>query len=135
MYSFTIIAVVFWLFLASAVIFPVIYAYKTRHAAMDVIRAAIERGQELTPEVVRQLSNSDDKEIHSVNLKIAGAIVMACGVGTAAVATIFLFVIPAAAPFVYAGAALAFCIGGGLHYGAKILKAHEQEQKSNNTVA
>jgi hypothetical protein len=134
-----LVAVVFWLFLAAAALTPMIVAYKTRKLTAETIRAAIERGQDLSPELIKQLSGiaamSQEQKVSSVQLRIAGAIVMFSGVGAAAVATVFLFVIPMASPFVYAGAALVFCIGAGLHIGAKMLREHEQEQKVSNTAA
>jgi len=139
MYSFTIVAVVFWLFIAAAAITPMIVAYKTRKLTAETIRTAIERGQDLSPELVKQLSGitamSQDPKVSSVQLKIASAIVMFCAVGAAAVATVFLFVVPVASPFVYAGAALVFCVGVGLHFGAKVLREYELEQKAANPTA
>ncbi|HEX2585236.1 MAG TPA: hypothetical protein VHL14_08890 [Steroidobacteraceae bacterium] len=130
-----IVAIVFWLFVASVCITPIVVAYKIRKAAMDTIRASIDRGQELSPETIRQLTGigsvPEDQRLQAVNLKIAGAIVMAGGIGAAIVAAVFLYAVPVAAPFVFAGAALIFCIGAGLHIGAKVLRDHEQEKKTN----
>ena len=138
MYSYTIVAVVFWLFVAASAITPMVVAYKTRKLTAETIRTAIEKGQDLSPELIKQLSGitamSQDQKVSAV-LRIAGAIVMASGIGTAAVATVFLFVIPVASPFVYAGAVLVFCIGAGLHIGAKILRQHEDEQKHSIPAA
>ncbi|HVY22394.1 MAG TPA: hypothetical protein VG962_03495 [Steroidobacteraceae bacterium] len=141
MYSFTIVAVVFWLFVAAAAITPMIVGYKMRKSTLDTIKAAIDKGHELSPEMVRQLTGvsalPQDQRIPSVNLKIAGMIVMGTGVGAAAVATVFALVpaVAMAAPFIYAGAALTLCVGGGLYFAAKILKQHEQEQKAASPVA
>jgi hypothetical protein len=146
MYSGVIISTVFWLFIAAVAITPMIIAYKTRRAAMDNIRAAIEKGQELSPEVIKQLSKMaempDKQEMPgnrkavSLNLKIAGVIVMASGIGTAVVATVFAFTLPVAAPYIYAGAGLVICIGAGLYYAAVLMHQHalEQEQASNQSV-
>jgi len=116
-----------------------VVAYKTRKLTAETIRTAIEKGQDLSPELIKQLSGitamSQDQKVSAVQLRIAGAIVMASGIGTAAVATVFLFVIPVASPFVYAGAVLVFCIGAGLHIGAKILRQHEDEQKHSIPAA
>jgi len=130
-----IVAIVFWLFIASVCITPMIVAYKIRKATMDTIRSSLDKGQELSPEVIRQLTGigtvPEDQRLQSVQLKIAGAIVMAGGVGAAVVATVFLFALPVVAPFVFAGSALIFCIGAGLYIGAKVLREHEQEKKAN----
>jgi len=134
----TIVAVVFWLFVAAVAIIPIMGSFKLRQTAMDAIRSAIDRGQELSPEVVQQLSHMgefSDKKMASINLKIGGVIVMACGIGAGLVATVFLFVIPVASPFVYAGAALALSIGAGLYLAAKIMRQHEIEEKAANSKA
>jgi len=138
-FTTTIVYVVFWLFVAAVCITPMIVAYKIRKSTVDTIKIAIEKGQDLSPELVRQLTGigsiPEDQKITSINLKIAGAIVMAGGIGVAVVATVFLFAVPVVAPFIYAGAALIFCIGVGLHMGAKAWREHEQEKKTTNTVA
>lgn len=134
-----IVAIVFWLFVAAAAITPMIVGYKIRKSTVETIKAAIEKGHDLSPEMVKQLSGMSvlpqDQRVPSVNLKIAGAIVMASGIGTLVVATVFLFVIPIASPFVYAGGALTFCVGAGLFVAAKMLREHEQEQKISNPAA
>lgn len=134
------IGIVFWLFVAAVSITPMIVGYKMRKSTLDTIKAAIEKGHELSPDMVKQLSGMtalpQDQKVPSVYLKIAGMIVMGTGVGAAVVATVFAFVpsVAVAAPFICAGAALVFCIGGGLHFAAKILRQHEQEQKASNSA-
>lgn len=138
MSGFTLVAVVFWLFIAAVAIVPLVSSYKLRQTAMDALRAAIDRGQELSPQVVQQLTHMGefkDQKMASVNLKIGGVIVMACGIGAGLVATVFLFVIPVASPYVYAGALLAFSIGAGLYWASKVMRQHELEEKAANTKA
>jgi len=137
--SGAMVGIVFWLFVAAVSITPMVVGYKMRKSTLDTIKVAIEKGHELSPDMVKQLSGMSnlphDQKISSVNLKIAGAIVMAGGIGAAAVAAVFSFVVPIAAPFVFAGAALVFCIGAGLYIAAKLLRQHEQEQQASNPVA
>lgn len=134
-----IVAIVFWLFVAAVAITPMIVGYKIRKSTVEAIKTAIEKGHDLSPEMVKQLSGMSilpqDQRVPSVNLKIGGAIVMASGIGTMVVATVFLFVIPIASPYVYAGGALVFCVGAGLFVAAKMLREHEQEQKASNPAA
>jgi hypothetical protein len=136
MHDMALVAVVFWLFVAAVAIIPIVGSYKLRQSAMDSIRSAIDRGQELSPDVVQQLTHMGefkDQKMASVNLKIGGVIVMASGIGTGLVATVFLFVIPIASPYVYAGAVLAFSIGAGLYWASKVMRQHELEEKAANS--
>lgn len=141
--SGTIIGVVFWLFITAVCITPMIVGYKMRIAALETLRAAIDKGQDLSPGMIKQLSGigesmgATEQKVSPVHLKIASMIVMGGGIGAASVATVFLLVpsVAVAAPFIYAGAILIFFIGAGLHFSAKILQQHELEQKSSNPVA
>ena len=135
------VGVVFWLFVAAVCIVPMIVGYRIRKDTLDVMRAAIDKGHELSPEMLKQLTGvtalPQEQKVPSVYLKIAGMIVMGTGVGAAMVATVFALVpmVAVAAPFIYAGAALTLCVGVGLYFAARILKQHEQEQKASNSVA
>ncbi len=132
--------IIFWLFIAAVSITPMVAIYKIRKATLDALRMAIEKGQDLPPEMFKQLSNigqsmyGNEQNVSAINLKVGGVITMTTGAGIAIVATIFTFAVPVAAPFIYCAAAVCFCVGVGLYYGAKIMREHELEQKSNHNA-
>jgi hypothetical protein len=120
------VAVAFWLFLAAAAVAGIIADYRKRQLALEPLRLAIERGQTLDPEVVRQLLGPDrwpygTGRVDPIQLRMASIIVISAGVGVGILAVFLGQVAPVAVlPTVGAGI-LVLCIGIGLNIAARML--------------
>lgn len=98
------------MFIAIAVVLCVVFwlRYKARHDMQSTFRAALDKGQELTPEIIDRLGHpkaAKDKDMRS------GIIWLSLAVGLVLIG--FAVPEPEALRGLLAGAALPFCIGAG----------------------
>ena len=99
-----------------------------RKAALDLLRAAVERGQPLSPEVVDRLlerteyKKPESAQINPRDLHIGGIITAACGVGIALLSAFVALVWPPYHWLVLGVGILGICIGVGLLLAAKSLR-------------
>jgi hypothetical protein len=79
------VGIAVFVFLAIATIAGVIGDYKKREAAIAPLRAAIERGQPIDPQVVEKLLAPEPQEegLNPLHLKVGGIITIASGMGVA----------------------------------------------------
>jgi len=77
------VVIAFFLFLAVAAVAGIVADYKKRGLAIEPLRAAIERGQPLDPQLVERLMapESRDERLNPLYLKVGGIITIASGVG------------------------------------------------------
>jgi hypothetical protein len=120
------VGVAFWLFLAAAAVAGIVAEYRKRQLALEPLRLAIERGQTLDPETVRQLLGSDrwpygSGRVEPIQLRVASIVVVSAGVGVGILAMFLGQVAPVAVlPTIGAGI-LVLCIGVGLNIAARML--------------
>ncbi len=130
------VAIAFWAFVLGVVITGVVADYKKRRVAMDVVRVAIERSQELTPELVEKLvgHTGGHEPVRPENLMIGGVIVLAAGVGFAILGGVFSQMGPAAWAMwpILGGAAIVLCVGIGLVIAARLV-SRQQERSSERS--
>ncbi len=117
------VAIAFWTFVAIATVASIVSDYKKRRLALEPLRQAIEKGQQLDPAVVERLmAPTEDKGIDPVGLKVGGIIVTAGGVGVAILAFFIARVAPVALYPVLGGGLVAVCIGIGLILAAQAVE-------------
>jgi hypothetical protein len=128
MSSGALVGVAFWLFVGAVAVAAIITEHKKRSLGVDLLRAAIEKGQPLDPQMVERVfqAQEEDNGYDAVGLRLGGIITIACGVGLIPVA-VFIRMLAAAAFFpILAGAALAMCVGVGLLIGARMVASANQ---------
>jgi hypothetical protein len=115
-----IVAVAFWIFLATAAIAGMRYDLRKRQLAMESLRAAIEHGQTLQPGVVEKLlarddgSEADAPQDLEPYLQIGGILTLAGGIGLVLAAFFVGLQFPVAKLPMLGAGVLAVCIGAGL---------------------
>lgn len=69
----------FWIFIGACCVTAIITDYKRRRDGVEVLRAAIDKGQQLDPAVIERLTSSDrrDEGIDPVLVKLGGIITLA----------------------------------------------------------
>ena len=124
----TVIGLAFWVYLGVVSVAPHIQEYRQRKAALDLLRAAVERGQPLSPEVVDRLlerteyKKPESAQINPRDLHIGGIITCASGIGLALMSPFLIGVIPRYYWVVSGTGVLAVCVGVGLLIAAKSLR-------------
>lgn len=120
----TIVSVAFWVFLGVAAVAGTLQDYRKRKLALETLRTAIERGQQLSPEVIDRLLGRDEHshEINPSDLHIGGIITCASGLGVAILSPFVALVFPPFHWLVLGVGILAICVGVGLLMAAKSLR-------------
>jgi Domain of unknown function (DUF6249) len=118
-----VVGVAFWVYLGVVSVAPMIQEYRKHKAALELLRAAIERGQQLSPEVIDRLMERDKPQesagIDPRDLRIGGIITCASGLGLMLMSLILIEVIPRYYWVVLGTGVLAVCVGVGLLIAAK----------------
>ena len=123
-FGITIVSVAFWVFLGVVVVAGTLQDYRKRKLALEPLRAAIEHGQQLSPEVIDRLLGRDGhpQQIDPKDLHIGGIITCASGVGVALLSGFVALVFPPFHWLVLGVGVLAICVGVGLLIAAKSLR-------------
>ena len=126
------VGIAFWVFLAAAAVAGIVADYKKRRIALEPLRAAIERGQQLDPALVERLMAPEprDQRINPLYLKVAGIITIASGIGV----TLLSFFVAQVAPITFypllGSGAVSVCVGVGLMVSARVVDRHNQQQRT-----
>ena len=122
----TVVSVAFWVYLGVVSVAPMIQEYRKRQAALELLRTAIERGQQLSPEVIDRLLERDKPQesagVDPRDLRIGGIITCASGIGLALMSLFLIAVIPRFWWTVLGTGVLTVCVGVGLLIAAKSLR-------------
>jgi len=122
----TIVSVAFWVFVGVVSVAGIAQEYRKRKATLDLVRVAIERGQQLSPEVIDRLLDRDHQKSEEMNprdLRIGGIITCASGIGVTLMSLLWIAVFPRYYGVVVLGAGvLGICVGVGLLIAAKSLQ-------------
>jgi hypothetical protein len=130
-----LVAVAFWLFIGAVAVAGIVTDYKRRRGSVDVIRMAIEKGQQLDPALIEKLTSNEHRagRIDPLHMKLGSIITIASGIG---ICLFGLFMNGASSWAFYPifGAGLvAICVGIGLRIASKVLgEAREREHPRNN---
>jgi hypothetical protein len=120
-----LVPIAFLLFLTVCAVAGIVADYKKRRVALEPLRAAIERGQQIDPAVIERLMTPDhDPGLNPVYLKIGGIIILSLGVGVALLA-FFLTQVPEARDAFYpvlGAASVVICLGAGLMIAARVVE-------------
>jgi len=129
-----LVGVAFWIFVGAVAVAGIIADYKRRRGNVDVIRMAIDKGQQLDPALIEKLTSGErrDQPLDPVQMKFAAIITIASGIGICLLA-LFLTGISALAFYPTFGVGLVtICVGIGLRIGSKMLtEARRHEQPGN----
>ena len=128
--DFTTISIAVFSFLAISAVAGTISDYKKRRRELDLLQAAVERGQPLDPALIEHLTvQKDPPEMHagrkSRNLRLGGVITVASGIGIALLALFLIPVAPLALYPILGVGVVIVCVGAGLLVGARVIERHE----------
>jgi hypothetical protein len=130
-----LVGVAFWVFVGAVSIAGIVSDYKRRRGSVDVLRMAIEKGQQLDPALIEKLTTNErrDEPIDPLHVKLGGIITLAAGVGICLLSLFIGHIAPVALYPILGGGVLVLCVGAGLVIGANVLaQAGTREQSRNN---
>ena len=130
-----LIGVAFWLFVGACAVTAIITEYKKRRMGVELLRAAIEKGQPLDPGLIERVFAREEREhrIQPLHLKIGGIITAAAGFGVVVLAFFISHIAPIALYPILGAGILTICIGIGLLLGARAAaEAYSRELPSHS---
>jgi hypothetical protein len=129
-----VVAVAFWVFVGVAVVAGTVADYKRRRGSVDVIRMAIEKGQQLDPALIDKLTANErrDEPIEPLHVKLGGVITLAAGVGISLLSFFISRIAPVALYPILGAGVVTICVGVGLLVGANMLTEARERERSRN---
>jgi hypothetical protein len=130
-----LVGVAFWMFIGAVAVAAIITDYKRRRGGIDVIRAAIDKGQQLDPALIEKLTANErrDERVEPVHVKLGGIITLAAGVGICLLSFFISRIAPVALYPILGGGVLVSSIGVGLLIGARMLADARAREPSRNS--
>jgi hypothetical protein len=118
-----LVAIAFWGFVGACAVTAIITDHKKRRMGVDLLRAAIDKGQPLDPAIVERIFARHERGegIDPLPLKLGGIITTSVGVGIAILAGFVSQVRPAALYPMLGAGVLVICVGAGLIIGARVV--------------
>jgi hypothetical protein len=114
------VAIAFWTFVAIASVAGIVSDYKKRKLALEPLRLAIEKGQQLDPAIVEKLmAPTEEQGMSPLGLRVGGIITISAGAGAAILAFFLQHLAPEAFYPVMGAALVAVCVGIGLVVAAR----------------
>jgi len=131
------VAVAFWLFIAVAAVAGIIADYQKRRLAIEPLRVAIERGQQLDPAIIEKLMGRDlrTEQLNPEHFSVGGITTIASGVGIALLSFFLKPVAPVAFLPVLGGGVATICVGVGLVVAARSLIRDRLKSEGQGTRA
>jgi len=119
-----VVAVFFWIFVGAVSIAGMIQDYRKRQLALEPLRIAIERGQQLSPEIIARLLGQEERheEMDPRLLQVGGIITCTSGLGVALLSIFVALVFPPYHWLVLGAGIVAVCVGIGLLIAARVLR-------------
>ena len=124
----------FWIFVGVVCIAGIVADHLRRRGNVELLRAAIDKGQTLDPVLIERLTRRqrDDEPVHPVHLKIGGIITLAAGIGICMLSYFISRIAPVALYPILGGGVLVICVGVGLLIGARVLADARARDASRN---
>jgi len=117
------VAIAFWIFVTVAAVAGIVADYKKRQLALEPVRAAIERGQQLDLALVdRLMAPERDAGVNPLYLRVGGIITLSAGVGVVILAFLLNQVAQATFYPVLGGGVVSLCVGAGLVVAARAVE-------------
>jgi hypothetical protein len=118
-----LVGAAFWIFIGAVAVAGMVTDYKRRRGNVEVLRMAIEKGQQLDPAMIEKLTSDDRREgrVDPMDLKLGGIITIASGAGICVLALFMVGVSPIAFYPIFGVGLLAVCVGIGLRIASKVL--------------
>jgi len=126
-----LVGVAFWIFVAAAAVAGIVSDYKRRHFAVEVLRMAIDKGQQLDPALIDKLWSHEGsgEPIDPVQVKLGGIITIASGIGVGLLSFFINPIEPRAFYPILGIGTLAVCVGIGLLVGARALAVAQERER------
>jgi hypothetical protein len=131
-----LVGVAFWIFIGAVAVAGIVTDYKRRRGSVEVIRMAIEKGQQLDPALIDKLTSNEQRaeRIDPLNMKLGGIITIASGIGICLLA-LFMTGVSSLAFFpIFGVGLLAICVGIGLRIASKVLAEAGERERSRNAA-
>ena len=124
-----LVPIAFLAFVTVCAVAGIVADYKKRKAALEPLRAAIERGQQLDPALVERLMAPEKSSgLAPMSLMVGGIVVSAAAVGIV-ILSVFIARVESGALYpVMGGGILALCVGVGLLLAARAVERYRQRQ-------
>jgi hypothetical protein len=128
-----LVGVAFWIFIGAVAVAGIVTDYKRRRGSVEVIRMAIEKGQQLDPALIEKMtSNAQRERIDPLHVKLGGIITIASGVGICLMGLFMLNVSIQAGIPIFGAGLVAICVGLGLRIASKVLAEARERERSRN---
>ena len=125
------VAIAFWVFVTVAAVAGIVADYKKRQLALEPLRAAIERGQQLDPAVLERLMAPErDTGLNPLYLRVGGIITASAGVGVVILAFLLNQIEPVAFYPTLGGGIVTLCVGIG-----RVISARAADQQRAQAAA
>jgi hypothetical protein len=114
-----------FVFLSVATVAGIVGEYKRRALLIEPLRAAIERGQPLDPQLIERLMAPEPhgEALNPLYFKVGGIITVAAGIGMAGLSYFVAQVVPLALYPLLGLGLVAVCVGIGLLVAARVVRA------------
>ena len=129
-----LVGIAFWIFIGAAAVAGIVTDYKRRRGSIDVLRMAIEKGQQLDPAIIEKLTLNEQRsdQVNPVHVKLGGIITIAAGIGLCLLSFFIGHIAPIALYPILGAGVLVLCVGGGLIVGAGALGRARDLERSRN---
>src|ERR1700722_18306287 len=129
-----LVGVAFWIFVGAVAVAGIVADYKRRRGNIDVIRMAIDKGQQLDPALIEKLTSNEqrDQPMDPLQMKFAAIITIASGIGVCLLGLFLAGVSPLAFYPTFGVGLVTICVGIGLRIGGKMLAETSGRGESHN---
>jgi len=119
----------FLVFITVCAVTGIITDYKKRKAALEPLRAAIERGQQLDPALVdRLMAPEKSSGLAPMSLMVGGIVAGAAGIGVVILSVFISRVEPNALYPIMGGGIVVLCVGAGLIMASRAVEQYRLRQ-------
>lgn len=134
------VGIAFWVMVTAAAVTAIITDYRKRQAAVDVLRVALEHGQQVEAGVVEKLLAREkwertDPRLVAQYLRVAAVITIAAGIGVALLAFFIAKIAPPSFYPILGAGVLVVCVGIGLLVAAPLMEKTASVGTSGNRPA